>query len=274
MKNAIAWIIGNFLNLVSYISISLGSKWALDLFSNPLKGRITKPYPILEMAKKVTLYFQDIDIATYNWEGTGNTVLLAHGWESNSGRWKNTINSLKENNFNIICLDAPAHGASGSKSFNAVLYSKFIAVVCERFKPSILIGHSVGCMAISFFLKNSNYNNCEKLVFLGSPAGFSGIFKNYIYFMGYNKRLICGMELKIKERFGFPSSHFNTSKFIEGMDIETLIIHDKNDPVIPYSDALEIKSSLKNCELFTTNGLGHGLKSRIVIETISKFIEE
>ena len=58
------------------------------------------------------------------------------------------------------------------------------------------------------------------------------------------------------------------------MDIETLIIHDKNDPVIPYSDALEIKSSLKNCELFTTNGLGHGLKSKIVIETISKFIEE
>ena len=52
---------------------------------------------------------------------------------------------------NIVALDAPAHGTSGSKIFNAVLYSKFIEVVCKEFKPSILMGHSVGGMAISYF---------------------------------------------------------------------------------------------------------------------------
>ena len=71
-----------------------------------------------------------------------------HGWESNSGRWKNIIQRLQQEQYNIVALDAPAHGASGSSSFNAILYSKFITVVSKNFKPNFFIGHSVGGMAI------------------------------------------------------------------------------------------------------------------------------
>ena len=52
-----------------------------------------------------------------------------------------------------------------------------------------------------------------------------------------------------------------------------LLVHDEFDPVIPYTDALEIQSALKNSHLFTTQGLGHGLKSKKVIDKIFDFIQ-
>ena len=54
---------------------------------------------------------------------------------------------------------------------------------------------------------------------------------------------------------------------------ECLIIHDELDPVIPYSDAQEIHKAFKNSQIFTTQGLGHGLKSKQVIDKIIDFIQ-
>ena len=266
-------IIGSVINLISYFSKSLASRLALDLFSRPLKGRYKTPHLALDSAKKEFIKYEELTIAVYNWSGANETVLLAHGWESNSGRWKNTVNALKKNNFNIVSVDAPAHGASGSKTFNAILYSKFIEQVSKKYNPSILIGHSVGGMAISYFLKNTQYKLVKKIIFLGSPAGFPGILKNYIKIMGYNKRLSDGIEIVIQDRFGFPSSHFNTAKFLKNISCQGLIIHDEHDPVIPFSDAIEIQKSLKNSELLKRQGLGHGLKSKNVINAITDFIK-
>ena len=273
MNTFIPKLIGACVNVFAYLNQSRASNLALDLFSKPLRGRFKHPYPTLEKAAKKFLYYENLEIATYQWIGSKQTVLLAHGWQSNSGRWENIIVRLKKLDYSIIALDAPAHGASGSKIFNAVLYSKFIEIVCKEFKPSILIGHSVGGMAISYFLKNNNNYKADTLVFLGAPAGFPGIFKNYNDLMGYNKCVRRGMEVVIQKRFGLPSSYFNTARFVKEIDCNCLLIHDKFDPVIPYSDALEIESAFKNSHLFTTQGLGHGLKSKKVIDKIIDFIQ-
>jgi esterase/lipase len=274
MNSFIPKMVGKSLNFMSLLHPALASKWALDLFSKPLKGRLKTPHPTLEKAKKEVLYVHDnIPIQTYHWSGAKQTVLLVHGWESNSGRWKNMIQRLQHEDYNIVALDAPAHGASGSSSFNAILYSKFIAVVAKKFNPKILIGHSVGGMAISFFIKNSSYTKSEKIVFLGVPSGFPGILKNYTDLMGYNERISKGLERYIQKKFNQPSSHFNTSHFINHINAKGLIIHDENDPVIPFSDALEIQSAFKNSKLITTKGLGHGLKGKQVIENIISFLE-
>lgn len=273
MKKFLPKFIGFILNLIGFFHLKLASKWALDLFSRPLKGRYKSVQPVLEKSEKEVLFYKNLAIQTYFWKGNKDTVLLAHGWESNSARWKNTIVQLQKLDYNVLTLDAPAHGKSGSKEFNAILYSKFIHVVCSHFKPNILIGHSVGGMAISFFIENSNYKLANKLIFLGAPAGFLGIFKNYTDIMGYNLRLQKGIETRIVEKFGQPPSYFNTAHFLRNVSCNGLIIHDKFDPIIPYTDALEIKKSYKNSTLITTTGLNHGLKSKKVVKAILDFLE-
>ena len=78
--------------------------------------------------------------------------------------------------------------------------------------------------------------------------------------MGFNSRVKRGIEERVVRKFGQPSSYFNTAQFMSNIDCKGLIIHDQNDPVIPYTDALEIQTAYKNSTLVTTNGPGCGLK--------------
>ena len=130
MKNSVYFLTGNFINGLGFFSKDKAASLALRLFTTPLKGFIKNAQlEFLDSAFQEEFEYNSIPITTYRWPGNGKTILLVHGWESNSARWEKLIYQLKSKNYNIIALDAPAHGNSGSKRFTAVLYSEFINVV-------------------------------------------------------------------------------------------------------------------------------------------------
>ena len=152
MKHIITKFIGAIINFISLFSARLAAKIAIRIFSSPRRKRIKESEKdFLETAFIEDIKYNDISIMTYRWLGKKDTVLLAHGWESNSCRWKELILKLKALDFNVIALDAPAHGLSGGKVFNAVIYSECINLVAKKFNANIVIGHSVGGMATTFF---------------------------------------------------------------------------------------------------------------------------
>ncbi len=274
MQTLLVKFVGKSLNSISYFSKTYAANKALTLFSKPRKGQITKiQSTFLETAVNGTIEFQSFQIRTYNWDGSGQTILLVHGWESNSGRWKPLINHLKKFNYNIVALDAPAHGNSGSKYFNAILYSEFINKVAIKYQPTCIIGHSVGGMASVFFQNKYQLTCIKKIVLLGSPSDFKDVLKRYTDLLGYNHRISHHLNTIIKERFGDEPEVFSTAKYAETLSIQSLIIHDKDDPVIPYSDAIKINTNFKNSKLITTKGLGHSLNHKKVTLHISEFIE-
>jgi len=88
MKSLLPKIVGALINFIGFFNTAYASKLALKLFSKPRNGQLT-PHAntFLDTAtSKTTLYYESIPIQTYHWEGSKETVLLAHGWESNSGR--------------------------------------------------------------------------------------------------------------------------------------------------------------------------------------------
>ena len=148
MSKYIPKVIGGFINFISLFSTTIASKIAIYIFSKPRKGRIDlEEREYLETADQKVVHFNDIALQTYQWYGHHPTVFLVHGWESNSYRWKDLIELLKSKDYNIISIDAPAHGNSGSKIFNAILYSECINVVINQFNIHTVIGHSVGVTA-------------------------------------------------------------------------------------------------------------------------------
>ena len=152
---------------------------------------------------------------TYRWLGKKETILLAHGWESNSFRWKDLIVKLKAMDYNVIAFDAPAHGRSSGKVFNAVMYSECINLVAKKFNANIIIGHSVGGMATTFFQQKYQLPSVEKLILLGAPSNYVGVFSRYAKMMGYNTRISKAMNDIILERFNNEPEHFNAAKFSE-----------------------------------------------------------
>lgn len=267
-------IIGLVINLISVVSPKLSAKIALFLFTKPFKGKLNEEQSdFLETAFKEEFIYNNIPIMSYRWLGHKGTILLVHGWESNSSRWKNLILELKKQDFQIIALDAPAHGNSGSNRFNALLYAEFINVVSKRFNPEIIIGHSVGGMASVF--SQSKYQNpaVKKIILLGSPSEFKDILERYTNALGYNKRTIKKITTTIIERYGASPDDFSTAKQVKNITLKGLIIHDKNDQIIPYADAVLIKKHFKNSALITTEGLGHSLKDASINQHIFEFLK-
>lgn len=273
MEKYIIKLIGSYLNVLSIFSKDYAANKALHLFSTPRKGKV-RPHQedFLNSAEQVVLYYDELPIQVYHWKGDKETILLAHGWESNTARWKNKINLFRKEGFNIFALDAPAHGKSGSKLFNALLYSEFINVVAQKYQPQIIIGHSVGGMASVFFQQKYQLSSISKMVLLGAPSEFSNVLKDYINLLGYNNKIEKQLHNVIIDKFGAHPEEFSTSKFIKNIEVEGLIVHDYKDSIIPYSDAKLIKKNFRNSTLISTSGLGHSLNDKSVSKNIIEFI--
>lgn len=273
MSSFVIKSVGNALNATSLVSSSYASKKALSLFASPRKGRYNnEQLNVLQTAKEINLKLNGLRIATYHWPSNGPTVLLAHGWESNASRWQYILNDLKSSNFNIVALDAPVHGKSGGKLFSAIFYADFLAEVVKYYNPMALVGHSVGGMASVFCQYNYNFDSIKKLVLLGAPAHFTGVFSRYKQMMGYNSRISIGLDKLVLQRFGKPVEYFSAANFTQSISADGLIIHDKHDKIIPYEDALEFNTKYENAKLITTTGFGHSLKDGSLTPQIIDFI--
>ncbi|APX99524.1 alpha/beta hydrolase [Lacinutrix venerupis] len=274
MSKKIVKIIGSSLNALSLFAPEYASEKALDLFATPRQGRISeKQKAFLNTAKTFQLKHDGLDITTYQWQGDGKTILLAHGWESNSHRWQVLIEELQQLNYNIISIDAPAHGASTGKQFNAILYSECIHVAAQHYKPQIIVGHSVGGMSTGFYQHTYQNKDLEKLVLLGAPSEFTGVFKRYVDMMGYNKKIENGLNNLVVKRYNKQPSHFSLANFAKKIDTKTLLIHDVEDKIIPHSDAELIAKHHKNVEFISTKGYGHGLRNEVVNKHVIDFIQ-
>ncbi|MFH4967106.1 alpha/beta hydrolase [Gaetbulibacter sp. M240] len=273
MEKHLPKIIGFFINVIEVFSRSYAAKLAIKLFGTPRKGRLSEDeQAFLKEAKHDTFLCLDFEIQTYKWQGKKDTIILAHGWESNTYRWKDLIHTLTASDFTVISLDGPAHGNSSGKRFNTLDYSACLAEVAKNNKADVIIGHSVGGMATIFSISFHKVSNLKKIVLLGAPSNFSGVLNRYGDFMGYNKRVMNAIEAQIEKEFNHHPNYFNTSEFSKDISAEGLVIHDKKDPIIPFRDALDYKDHFPNATLIETKGYGHGLKSDEVYKHITKFL--
>ncbi|MEO8934173.1 MAG: alpha/beta fold hydrolase [Xanthomarina sp.] len=274
MKTVLQKLVGICINIVGVFFPKLAARMALFLFTKPFKGGIDeKQSDFLDTAFREELSFNNMPIMTYRWLGTRETILLAHGWESNSARWQKLIVNLKQRGFGVVALDAPAHGRSGSNRFNAIIYSEFIKVVSDRFLPSIIIGHSVGGMASAYYQSKYQNKTIEKTILLGAPSEFIDVLERYTSMLGLSKRVVKYFKLLLKDSFGLSPEEFSTAKYVEQISSKGLIIHDKKDQIIPYNDAVVINNKYKNSVLISTEGYGHSLATDEVSNYIYEFIE-
>ena len=142
----------------------------------------------------------------------------------------------------------------------------------ESEEREIIIGHSVGGMASVFFQSKYQLDSLKKLVLLGAPSEFKAILKNYTDLLSYNSKVIQSLDKLIEDSFGAPPSSFSTAKYCKSILVDSLIIHDKEDQIIPYNDAELIHKTLKNSKLICTTGYGHSLNHEEVYNHIVEFI--
>ncbi|MBW3519788.1 alpha/beta hydrolase [Flavobacterium sp. NKUCC04_CG] len=266
--------VGFFLNLLYFFSAQKSTNIAYSLFSTPQSGQLSSATlpDFLKKAKLDRLVFKKHQIQTYRWKGSGPTILLVHGWQSNSSRWQQLIEFLKLSNFNLITLDAPAQGLSNGTEFSPPIYASFIDVAIRKYRPKILISHSLGSFTSLYQLTQKHYPDLEKNIILACPNAFKSIVMNYQNLMSFSQQNYQNLVRLMENQIHMPLEEYNSERFIQKIGLPTLIIHDKSDETIPFSEALSILNASSSASLLATENLGHSLQHRQVYQGILNFI--
>ena len=274
MKSYLPRIVGAYYNLLSLIAREKATQKAFDLFSQPRIGRLTPmDQEFLSTAEREQMLASSSgQLKTYEWniEGT-KTILLLHGWESNSARWKNLIKLLLQDGHHVVAIDAPAHGGSEGTYFNMMLYGDFIDVAHRKFEPYFTVGHSVGGGSLAYYLSHYNGPKPERIALLGVPSELEQMLQYYARIIGLGTRNVQHLREYILRNTGKAIRYFSVKKFCNKIQLPTLIVHDIEDTIAMFKDSQAYHNIIPVSELVLTNGLGHSLQGAEVYQRIRTF---
>lgn len=249
---------------------------ALRIFSSPRKGRLSPGQAHwLDEAKLPPLRINGYPTQLYHWPGPGPRVLLLHGWESNSARWEGLWLQLRAAGFDLMAIDAPAHGYSGGDRFTAVRYAGGLAEALDQYAPRAIVGHSAGAMAALYCLANLRPEYApDKLVLIGMPAGLDGLLRAYQRILGVSDRVMRRLNEAAERRYGFPLPAFLMPPLAARIHAPGLIIHDHDDELAPLAEARAVHQAWAGSRLMVSRGLGHSTQSPEVWQWVTAFLQE
>jgi omega-6 fatty acid desaturase (delta-12 desaturase) len=218
----------------------------------------------------------------YLWKGQGPSVLLVHGWGSDSSSMIGFVKPLLALGFQVASFDAPAHGASAGNKTTMTRFVKVVgAAITSLDNVQIIVGHSLGSIASVGAIAHASPRHAEavkRLVLIAAPISISTVLERWA--TNQHQQLPPAVIGKIYDRLhvqnGVPVSHWDISVLGAAMDLPVLVVHDEHDPVVPLSEAQRLMRSLKNVRLEQTSGLGHAriLSATPVKKLITRFISE
>lgn len=274
IKKILPKVYGLYFNLLVWFFPKKIAQQAFNVFSTVRKGRVLphqKSY--LNSAKLELLELAQHKIQVYQWPGKKETVVLVHGWESNSWRWHKLIQKLQEAQYNIIAFDAPAHGYSTGRNLYIPLYAEVLQKVLLRYRPQMIVGHSVGGMTVLYNEYKNPNPGIAKIVTVGSPSEFHEFLTYYKVLLGLSNKVMITLASYLNQRFGFTPVEFSSSRFVANNVKKGLLFHDRLDSVTPYHASVAVNKHWKGSKLVSTKGFGHSMHQDMVNEKIVAFLE-
>lgn len=269
------WMLRTAFRTVGRVAPGVAARWAEAIFCSPPPN---EPRPgeeaFLATGSRQTVRTDNQDLAVWAW-GSGPLVLLAHGWGSRAGRFSAMAAALMQSGFRVVVFDAPAHGASMGTQASLPQFSRALQAVAAEVGPVHgLIGHSLGGAAVSLALRAGL--PARRVVLLAPPADvvlFSHAFAEHLRIPA-RARSVMRRNLETRLRFRFEELHIPT--LARGMTAAAFIVHDRDDPDVPYAHGEEIAGAWPGAQLMTTSGLGHRalLRDPEVIRRTVAFLSE
>jgi pimeloyl-ACP methyl ester carboxylesterase len=275
MKKLLTKTIGASLNTLAHIAPAKTARLGFELFCRPMRLRInSKQKAFFETAKQDVFAYEGTNIQTYQWGNGDKKILLLHGWQSHSYRWKSYIELFKDE-YSVYAIDAPGHGLSGGKLLNVPLYSEVIEKQIGRIGHlDTIITHSLGAFSTLYTLYRNPDLQINKIITLASPGEAQEFFDFFRSTLNLSKKSTHLVTQYFEKTFQKTPDFFSAPAFASTVKIPGLIIHDESDPETPFHHAERIHKAWKNSKLIKTRGYGHNLRSPEVLKEVVKFVRE
>ena len=263
------------LNFISKVN----SKWAADIgmqaFTTPLYRKKAKKFP--EGTTSLMATIKGKKMAIYNYGKSANKILLVHGWEGAATDFSLFFIPLVEAGFEVIAVDLPGHGHSAFSQLNAMMTADIIAELNNRFgKFSGVIGHSFGAFSLGYALSKFDQFSEIPFISIGSPTRLKTILSEFSKVVGFKDLQLQYINTKIEKKYKIRVSDFEQGKFMKAHNGPVMVIHDKNDKMVPIDRINDIQSETSGPVFMITEGLGHNriLRNKEVIAKAVSFIKK
>jgi len=248
-----------YFKLLFAVSADYASAKAYKLFSTPrMKKMKSHEVQILNTAQSGAIFVKNYFVKTYRWKGGSKKALLVHGWEGNAGSLGNFVQPLVDAGYTVISFDGPGHFNSTVKQTNLVHYSNVIAEIVRRENIEVILAHSFGgASSVVALHGNNDLQSVKKLVLMGSPNRLINVIDHFASMMKFTKENKRSFINYLNKRFKRDIETVAVETYLQKLTVETLIVHDSLDRVVPYSGAVSVAAHNPNALLFTTEKAGH-----------------
>lgn len=198
-------------------------------------------------------------------------VILLHGWEGNPHSWNGLIDRLPPDEYTVIALDGPAHGASaGSRAHVNAFAKALIAADAELGPFHAAVGHSMGGAATLWAL--SLGLRAERVATLAAPASLDGVLRRYQAFARIPNRAMPAVLAEAEAQLGIPISALEQA--LPNIRVPVVVVQDADDAEVPLSDGEAHVRAIPGAQWHPTAGLGHRgvLRDAAVLDAVAAFI--
>jgi pimeloyl-ACP methyl ester carboxylesterase len=170
------------------------------------------------------------------WGTQGPAVLMLHGRDGRPAQFRYLIEPLVASGRQVIALDGPAHGPALGSDASPMEYALAISeAAVELGALDAVAGHGTGAAAVALALANGL--DAARAVLIAAPAR-------------------------------------DVTPLAPRLRVPALIVHDWDDPIVPFADGEAIAQAWPGARLLATSGLGHWriLTAAAVTQGVSEFL--
>jgi len=255
---AIGYIQTKF-KLLSIVSKRRAAEKAFVIFGTPFMKSVRKA-PV-KNAEAIHFQLNEKKMNGYRWNHPQNKkALILHGFGSAAHKFEDYATLLVANGFEVLAFDAPAHGDSEGNTTNAIEYCEMIKEIMQNFGPiENFIAHSFGGISLSLALEDVPHTEQTRVVFIApateTTSAVDGAFKMLKL---KNEKVRNEFEKIIFEVSGKETVWFSMRRAMDNIKASILWVHDEDDDITPWTDALQVKEdNHSNIKFVLTKGLGH-----------------
>ncbi len=218
---------------------------AARMFFTPQRSaRWTAPYVTKLPANTFRLSTEEHEIAAWSW-GRGPAVLLVHGWAGYGAQLVNFVEPLVRAGFRAVTFDMPGHGASTGRELTVIDMSRAIRAVAQ------VLGGTAAIWALR------NGLEAKRLVLLAPAAEPTHFALALATAIGLPAVRAPGMLERIESRVGIKLADFNVARLVSEMTARLLVIHDPEDPEVPFDHGEAIAVAWPGARIERAAGMAH-----------------
>jgi pimeloyl-ACP methyl ester carboxylesterase len=254
------------------IAPRLAARAMAALISRPRGRNPTQPWELSQGAAGREIELRP-GVFAEAWGESGPLVFALHGWRGRTTQFRPLAAALLARGMRTIALDLPGHGRSAGERVTPHLLGQLLIELERDLGPvHTAIGHSFGGAAIGAAIRYGFHP--ARMVIVSSPTHVSRIPFVYAKMMGLPERAMTYFGRLLDEHAGCPIAELDLVATGPGCGIPALLVHDRDDAVIPYSEAEALVAVWPELKVLTTAALGHRdiLAHGEVIRAISEFV--